>query len=67
MNACVNDDACIGCGTCLNHYGLTNIAPAVFELNDVGKAYALDTAEENRSAVQEAIDACPTAAISWTD
>ena len=46
MNACVNDDACIGC---------------------VGKAYALDTAEENRSAVQEAIDACPTAAISWTD
>ena len=57
MNACVNDDACIGCGLC------TNIAPAVFELNDVGKAYALDTAE----AVQEAIDACPTAAISWTD
>ena len=56
MNACVNDDACIGCGLC------TNIAPAVF-----GKAYALDTAEENRSAVQEAIDACPTAAISWTD
>ena len=27
MNACVNDDACIGCGLC------TNIAPAVFELN----------------------------------
>ncbi|WP_455559891.1 4Fe-4S domain-containing protein, partial [Agathobaculum hominis] len=24
MNACVNDDACIGCGLC------TNIAPAVF-------------------------------------
>lgn len=61
MNACVNDDACIGCSLC------TNIAPAVFELNDVGKAYALDTAEENRDAVQEAIDACPTAAISWTD
>ena len=57
MNACVNDDACIGCGLCTN----------MFELNDVGKAYALDTAEENRSAVQEAIDACPTAAISWTD
>ena len=61
MNACVNDDACIGCGL------YTNIAPAVFELNDVGKAYALDTAEENHDAVQEAIDACPTAAISWTD
>lgn len=61
MNACVNDDACIGCGLC------TNIAPAVFELNDVGKAYALDTAEETAAPCRRPSTPAPPRAISWTD
>ena len=62
MKATVNQDTCIGCGLCIS------TVPEVFEVNADGKAEACGhTTEENRAAVQEAIDACPTAAISWTD
>ncbi len=56
MKAYVDQDTCIGCGMC------AGIAADVFRINDEGKAEAY--AEGDDSAVQEAIDSCPVAAIS---
>ena len=52
MKAIVNQDSCIGCGLCIS------TVPEVFEVNADGKAEASGhTTTENKSAVQEAIDA----------
>jgi len=60
MKAAVDQEQCIGCGLC------TGTAPAVFRMNDDGKAEAYKEPEENeKEAVQEAIDGCPVSAISW--
>ena len=62
MKAIVNQDTCIGCGLCVS------TVPEVFEVNADGKAEACGhTTDENRAAVQEAIDACPVQAISAED
>lgn len=62
MEAIVNQDTCIGCGLCIS------TVPEVFEVNADGKAEACGhTTDENRAAVQEAIDACPVQAISAED
>ena len=62
MKAIVNHDTCIGCGLCIS------TVPEVFEVNADGKAEACGhTTDENRAAVQEAIDACPVQAISAED
>lgn len=62
MKATVNQDICIGCGLCIS------TVPEVFEVNADGKAEACGhTTEENRAAVQEAIDACPVQAIAWDE
>ena len=58
MRAFVDPDVCISCGLC------PSIAPDVFEIGDSGKAEAIaDTTEENKDAVQEAIESCPVSAI----
>lgn len=60
MEAIVDQDTCISCGLC------TSTADEVFHMNDDGKAEAYNTvSEENKNVVQEAIDSCPVAAISW--
>lgn len=62
MKAIVNQDTCIGCGLCIS------TVPEVFEVNADSKAEAYGhTTDENRAAVQEAIDACPVQAISAED
>ena len=62
MKAIVNQDTGIGCGLCIS------TVPEVFEVNADGKAEACGhTTDENRAAVQEAIDACPVQAISAED
>lgn len=62
MKTIVNQDTCIGCGLCIS------TVPEVFEVNADGKAEACGhTTDENRAAVQEAIDACPVQAISAED
>ena len=62
MKAIVNQDTCIGCGLCIS------TVPEVFDVNADGKAEACGhTTDENRAAVQEAIDACPVQAISAED
>ena len=58
----INYLRCIGCGLCIS------TVPEVFEVNADGKAEAYGhTSEENKAAVQEAIDACPVQAISFDD
>ena len=62
MKDIVNQDTFISCGLCIS------TVPEVFEVNADGKAEAFGhTTTENKSAVQEAIDACPVQAISWDD
>ena len=58
MRAYVDQDVCIGCGLC------ASTCPEVFEMNDEGKAEAVDdTTDENRDGVLEAIENCPVSAI----
>lgn len=62
MKAIVNQDTCIGCGLCIS------TVPDVFAVTADGKAEVYGhTTPENKSAVQEAIDACPVQAISWDE
>ena len=60
MKVIVNNDACIGCGAC------QSIEPSVFELEDDGLAKAIDTEinKEIKENVMDAIEGCPTSAIS---
>lgn len=59
MKAVVDQDTCIGCGMC------NSIEPAVFQMNDDGKAEAYaEFNEDRKSAVEEAVDSCPVSAIS---
>ena len=62
MKVTLDHEGCIGCGLCIS------TVPEVFEVNADGKAEAYGhTTDENRAAVQEAIDACPVQAISAED
>lgn len=59
MKVKVNRDNCIGCGAC------AAICSEVFEIDDEGisVAKAEEVKEEDKQAVQDAIDSCPTGAI----
>jgi ferredoxin len=59
MRVIVDFDLCISSGSCVS------AAPEVFELREDGFLYVLqeEPGEELRTAVQEAADSCPTAAI----
>ncbi len=60
MKVVVNKDACIGCGAC------SAVCPNVFELGDDGFANVKveEVSEEDKNAVVEASEGCPTSAIS---
>lgn len=53
----IDEDICIGCGACAAS------CPDYFDINDDGKAYLLKEVAEVRECIQDAIDACPVAAI----
>ena len=59
MKVKVNRDNCIGCGAC------AAICSEVFEIDDEGISVAKveEVKEEDKQAVQDAIDSCPTGAI----
>ena len=63
MQVAINEEACIGCGTC------SGICPAVFELQATGKAKVKDgvNLDDNKEKIQEAATSCPTQAISVTE
>ena len=59
MKVKVNQEACIGCGAC------ASIAGEVFEINDEGLSQAKGAVKaEQEEAAKEAIESCPTGAIS---
>jgi len=63
MNIVVDFDRCESNAVCMG------IAPHLFEVRDDGFLYVLDEhpAEANRPLVAEAVDRCPTNAISIVD
>lgn len=60
MKVQVDKNLCIGCGAC------QAIEPSVFELEDDGLAKAIDTEinDDIKENVMDAIEGCPTSAIS---
>jgi len=58
MKATVNQDVCIGCGTCVS------IAAKSFKLNDQGKAEPVEPAGDSEEKIKEAVASCPVSAIS---
>jgi ferredoxin len=60
MKPTVDADLCIGCGSCETE------CPEVFRLGDDGISHVIleDATEELYGCVRDAMDACPTEAIS---
>ena len=60
MKVKVNQESCIGCGAC------TSICDSVFSINDDGLSEVIvDTVPEDAvDQAKEAIESCPTGAIS---
>ena len=56
MSIKVNQDTCIGCGSCVA------ICPTHFELNSEGKAEV--KSQESAPCVRASVDACPVQAIT---
>lgn len=59
MKVKVNEDACIGCGACCA------IADTIFEIGDNGLSEVKkeEVQEDEKQAVRDAAEACPTGAI----
>lgn len=53
----VNQDLCIGCGTC------AGVCPSVFKMEDGKSQVIVDTCPEDCNC-QEAVESCPVSAIS---
>lgn len=55
----VNQEVCIGCGTC------AALCPQVFQLSaEIGKAEVKAEADFSACELQEVVDSCPAQAIS---
>jgi len=54
----IDKEKCIGCGSC------SAVCPEVFEMGDDMKAHVKKGADTSKPCVKEAIDTCPTDAIS---
>ena len=61
MKLKVNQDKCIGCGSCVS---VTD--SKIFDFNDDGKAEAIveNIQDEDKEMAQTAMEYCPTSAIS---
>jgi ferredoxin len=59
MKACVDKEACIGCGLC------ASIASDVFEIEDDGKAGVIgEVTSTNEAEAKDAEISCPVSAIT---
>ena len=58
MKVVVNRDNCIGCGAC------EALCPEVFQIDDEGISTVINTENIDEAKVMEAIEGCPTSAIS---
>ncbi len=58
MSVRIDEDECIGCGTC------EEICPEVFKLNaDIEKAKVIMPDDGPQDLIEEAIDSCPVSCI----
>jgi len=59
MTPIINQETCIGCGTC------EGICPTVFKMND-GKAQVvkMDDYTAHKEGIEQSVDACPVQAIT---
>ena len=57
----LDQDACIGCETC------TRICPKVFHMVSEHKAGILNPKGDSVEKIEEAMDNCPVACITWDD
>jgi ferredoxin len=58
----VDQDECIGCGSC------EEICPEVFKLNaDTEKAEVIKPEGGPEDLIQEAVDTCPVSCIHWEE
>lgn len=57
----VDADLCTGCGACVE------VCAGVFEMGDDDIAKVKNPSGASESEIQEAIDACPAEAISWSE
>jgi len=60
MKVVVNRDNCIGCGAC------ESIEPSVFQLDDEGISVVMEDSvkDADPEKIDEAVECCPTSAIS---
>jgi len=60
MNPVINENKCVGCGTC------EALCPGVFKVQDDGKAHVIDLkgCDKGQCDCQSAVDSCPEGAIS---
>lgn len=58
MTIKINQETCIGCGTCLA------LAPASFKWNDQNKADGINPPGDDEKTVKDATAACPVQAIT---
>lgn len=61
MKICINQETCIGCGTCIA------LAPGSYKWNDQSKVDPIEPPGDELTAVNEAAAACPTQAITIED
>lgn len=55
----VDADLCSGCELCVD------AAPNTFQMNEEGISEVVNPQGDDEDAIQEAIDSCPSEAISW--
>jgi ferredoxin len=57
----VDRDVCLGTGVCCFY------APGTFDLDDDGRSFVVDPEADAEDAVRNAVEACPTRALSIVD
>jgi ferredoxin len=57
----VNQETCIGCGSC------AAVAGKTFKMGDDGKSHVQNPNGDDEATIQNAIDSCPVNAISWKE
>ena len=57
----VDQELCIGCALC------ADTAPGVFRMTEDNLAEVFDPAGATEETIQQAIDACPVACITWSE
>ncbi len=62
MKVVINEDDCIGCGTC------SEVCPEVFQMNEEKeKSEVIQPEGGPTDCINEAIETCPVSCIQWEE